>query len=543
MPLKTAAIYSRCSSEESAMKGLSVPDQVEQCQAKAVELGLEVAAVFRDEGISAGVESRDPRDAFDEMIARAKAGEFSHIICRDTSRFGRKPLEGEILEQMLERKHVKVIYLTIPDIGPLTEIVRQVFRTMDRYHSIISREKALSGMRQVVRLGYRAGGPAPYGYRLKHHRIGTKPDGSPYERTTLEPDSSLSGDSQGKNKAEVAEEYFTRRAAGEGRKAIARDFDARGIGTLRGKPWNVSTLSAMEDNLEVYRGVTLWNRSRGGFIPKDEQEHVRMENTHRPLVTAQVAERVRIRRRHKVRPGRKHEYAFSGGILKCGHCGHSFHGNQGIYCCTGRVGRGRDYCPNEGIKANVLEEGVAKILREIYDDEYLEKLAAQRLKAGRSRKKSMKDIIREKIALQAQRERWDEAFGTGKLELEHYLARVKPLGPRLKHLDEELADLQAEGISPENLKRGVRAFLESLHHYPESLRNFVQSMKIHPMKDGKRLFELDLAVRLPKEIQSKLGLSVVAVQEFEKSQVYKLLVWLRRRRARQYVMADGCWKV
>ncbi|MFQ6105434.1 MAG: recombinase family protein, partial [Candidatus Glassbacteria bacterium] len=58
-----AAIYVRCSSEDSAVKGLSIADQVERCKARAAELGLEVGPVFRDEGISAGVESRERRPA------------------------------------------------------------------------------------------------------------------------------------------------------------------------------------------------------------------------------------------------------------------------------------------------------------------------------------------------------------------------------------------------------------------------------------------------------------------------------------------------
>jgi len=66
----TAAIYARCSSEESAVKGLSIADQIERCQAQAKEMGLPVSEVFKDEGYSAGVESQR-RLAFEDMICKA----------------------------------------------------------------------------------------------------------------------------------------------------------------------------------------------------------------------------------------------------------------------------------------------------------------------------------------------------------------------------------------------------------------------------------------------------------------------------------------
>jgi site-specific DNA recombinase len=128
----TTAIYARCSKEESKVKGLSIPDQLERCRARAAELGLQVVHEFTDEGLKAGRESKDYRPGFEEMIARAKSGEFSHIISLDTARFGRDHIEAEIYERLLEKHGIKVLYVLMPfqEGNPYTEILRMFFRRL-----------------------------------------------------------------------------------------------------------------------------------------------------------------------------------------------------------------------------------------------------------------------------------------------------------------------------------------------------------------------------------------------------------------------------
>jgi DNA invertase Pin-like site-specific DNA recombinase len=68
-----------------------------------------VLEVFRDEGFTAGVESKVCRPAFDMRRSKAKSGTFDHILCLSTSRFSRNPIEAETYEWLLERQGVKLV--------------------------------------------------------------------------------------------------------------------------------------------------------------------------------------------------------------------------------------------------------------------------------------------------------------------------------------------------------------------------------------------------------------------------------------------------
>jgi DNA invertase Pin-like site-specific DNA recombinase len=111
MVTMTTAIYAHCSSKESAVKDLSIQDKVERSDKKAKELNLEVLEVFRDEGFSAGVESRVCRPAFDKRDSKAKSGTFGHILCLSTSRFSRDPNEAEAFKRILELQRVNSFIL------------------------------------------------------------------------------------------------------------------------------------------------------------------------------------------------------------------------------------------------------------------------------------------------------------------------------------------------------------------------------------------------------------------------------------------------
>lgn len=59
---------------------------------------------------------------------------------------------------------------------------------MDEVHSLMSREKGLAGMAENVRAGFRAGGRAPYCYRLVSIDTGSIRDGEPVTKTRLDID-------------------------------------------------------------------------------------------------------------------------------------------------------------------------------------------------------------------------------------------------------------------------------------------------------------------------------------------------------------------
>jgi len=107
-------------------------------------------------------------------------------------------------------------------------------------------------MKQNVRSGFRAGGRAPYGYRLKEVPASKHLKGGITTKTILEPNPPYS---------EIITEYFERRAKRENIRAILKDFYKRGILSPSGnRHWSPHSARSIEGNLEVYLGHTIFNR-------------------------------------------------------------------------------------------------------------------------------------------------------------------------------------------------------------------------------------------------------------------------------------------
>ena len=81
METNTAAIYLRKSTEDD---GKSVASQERQLRTKAEQLGIDIAAVYReDDGTSASSVTNHNRPQFDRCLADYKAGIFSIIVVCD----------------------------------------------------------------------------------------------------------------------------------------------------------------------------------------------------------------------------------------------------------------------------------------------------------------------------------------------------------------------------------------------------------------------------------------------------------------------------
>ena len=65
-------------------------------------------------------------------------------------------------------------------------IITPLMHGFAEYHSWESKQKGLAGMAENVKRGFRAGGRAPYGYRLKHEPTGATRDGQPVTKSRLE---------------------------------------------------------------------------------------------------------------------------------------------------------------------------------------------------------------------------------------------------------------------------------------------------------------------------------------------------------------------
>jgi hypothetical protein len=168
---------------------------------------------------------------------------------------------------------------------PITQvIVESVFQAMDEVHSLMSREKGLSGMAENVRQGYRAGGRAPFGYTLVKHETGAIREGAAVTKSTLEPDPAI---------APRIAAYLSARAAGTARVAAAKahGLEKKAKTSLIGIEWNALT----------YAGCLVWNVHNetmpGGGYKDGKKRRPRSEwhineDAHPALITRAEAEAI-----------------------------------------------------------------------------------------------------------------------------------------------------------------------------------------------------------------------------------------------------------
>jgi site-specific DNA recombinase len=299
--MRRFAWYGRLSTKDKQDPTLSFPSQREACAAKAAELGGEIVCDFTDQ--EAG--RRDDRAGWAELLREAKEPEarrFDAVVIYATSRLSRDLFHALTYEREMTRAGVEVFYaLTAGDqTSPEGRLIRHMFQALDQFEVEKLGREVRRGQTQNTRQGYRNGGRAPYGYRLKHE---PHPD----------PARAKAGDTKSRlvverDQAPVIAEIFERFLSGAGYKEIANHLNRPGgppppshVDKRRnasGK-WAKTTIKAMLEN-PVYTGHLYWNRldSRahkqgvGPVTRRSRDEWIEAAEQHEPLITEEQFERV-----------------------------------------------------------------------------------------------------------------------------------------------------------------------------------------------------------------------------------------------------------
>lgn len=321
-----AVTYLRSSKDRS---DVSIDAQRRALHELAQVRSLAIVGEFAD-AVESGKD--DDRPGFQQLLAalRDPSRKWQIVLALDTSRVARRRALSLIFEEHeCARRGVRVIYKSIPDTEPMTEmLLRSILQAMDEWHSLNSKAKGLAGMAENVRQGYRAGGRAPRGYRLEYIGTGAIRDGSPVLKSKL-----VVGDDAPRVAA-----YLRARAAGEPR--------GRVMARLR-LDWPVTSLVGMEWQALTYAGHTAWgihNERNGGAYNtgtkrKPRKDWLVTRSTHEPLITDDEAEAILKRIEHgQERRTRTtaQEYLLAGLLVTPD--GRQWHGDSGEGY---RVGKGR----------------------------------------------------------------------------------------------------------------------------------------------------------------------------------------------------------
>ncbi len=333
--MKPAAAYIRSSKDRA---DVSMAAQERGLRELATARGFRLAETFSD-AVESGKD--DDRPNFQRLITAVQNPRrgWDTLLVFDTARIARRRLLAMIFEEECRKAGVAIIYKSLPEGDPLTDmLIKTVMQGFDEWHSLSSRAKGLAGMSENVKAGFRAGGRAPFGYRLAKVATGAIRDGEPVTKSRLELDPATS---------ESVAAFLTLRAAGIGRTQAARQ--AKMV-------LAVTSLIGIERNALTYAGHTVWNvagEKGSGIKQRPRSEWVVQRDTH-PALIAESDATALLRLHEPKSPGRRQRVseALLGGLLVTPQ-GHAWHGD-GINYRLKRPG-----LPARTISRELIESTVA----------------------------------------------------------------------------------------------------------------------------------------------------------------------------------------
>lgn len=211
--------------------------QEQDCRALAARHGFEVVRVFEENDVSASTRSRKSRPQYDELMARAMAGQIDVILAYSNSRLTRRPMEVEDIIRLHENHGIRVRTVVSGDNDLSTADGRMVARIKgneDAAEAERTSERVKRAKAQAVAEGRYRGGKRPYGYEKGGVAI------VPSE-------------------ASIIWDATTAVLAGRSVRALARELNERGVRTSQGAQW---TQMSLRDVLIRPRNAGLLSRGQ-----------------------------------------------------------------------------------------------------------------------------------------------------------------------------------------------------------------------------------------------------------------------------------------
>ena len=390
-----AAVYARISSDPEGDR-LGVKRQVEDCQGFAERRGWPVHAVYIDDDRSAY--SGRVRPEYRRMLDDIRAGEVDAVVVWHLDRLHRQPKELEEFFDVCKEARLTSLASVTGD----TDLSTHDGQFLARILGAVAKKESDDKSRRITRkhlelaqAGKSAGGGSrPFGYRADRHTV------DPIE-------------------AAAVREASARIRAGDSLRALATDWNARGIATVSGGPWSMQVLrrmlmSARLSGQREYRGEIVAQGDWEPILTPDETARLH----------AVLGDPARFTRRVVRR------YLLSGGLLRCGLCDAVLvarprsDGTRRYVCAKGP---GLPGCGKIAVMADPLEALITEAVLHRLDTP---ELAAAL--AGVAAEDAEADAAQ--LSLAADREQLEElarAYGERQITFPEYLAARKPIEARI----------------------------------------------------------------------------------------------------------------
>ena len=391
--VKAAAIYARISNDPEGDR-LGVGRQIEDCRAEAAHRGWPVADLYVDDDKSAW--SGKVRPEYERMVGDIEAHRIDAVLFWHPDRLTRQPIEMETFVEICRRANVEVAWIG----GALAPRDTDGLLLLRILGAVASDSSAKTSKRIKRKNEERAAAGLPTGG-------GTRPFGYRADRVTVDP-----------FEADLVREAVRRVLAGEYVRAIAREWNARGIPTPAGNTWTVESLRRMLCSARISG-----QREYLGRIVAPGQ----WEAIITPEETARLRAIVDERTRTHSRPVRRY---FLTGLLRCGLCGAPLiarpaAGGTRRYVCA--KGPGHSGCGRMAANAEPIEAFLAEAVAAHLD---LPAVAAAATAAASADAAS----VAEHDGLRADREQLDElarTYAERRVTLSEWLAARKVIEARI----------------------------------------------------------------------------------------------------------------
>ena len=335
--------YIRLSEEDGNNESVSVGNQRKIISQFAEENDIDLVEFYIDDGYKGYKMSRPD---FDRMKEDLEDGVIDGVIVKDLSRFGRNAPRTQILLEDFAKEGKEIISIN-DNYSNLSDEDSMVGITMwfnERYVKDISKK-----IKSVIHSKQKEGKwivNVPYGYKRNYTK-----------RNAFEIDELTCG---------YVKQAFDLYVNGHGDQAIARIFNDNKVPTpsqtevrireeagfepskrIPAKLWSATVVGRMIEN-EFYAGTLVQRKCKtvginGKTVMRGEDEHIRFEDHHEPLIdkdTFELAKRLRVERaaKHQHKGVRKYNNIFAGMII-CSQCGKLMTARSGVtdkryYLCS-----------------------------------------------------------------------------------------------------------------------------------------------------------------------------------------------------------------
>ncbi len=359
-----AVIYTRVSTGEQDKNGTSPETQLEACRAKAITLGVPIAAEYHDGGVSGSLLARAGMQA---ALADIQTGRADTLICANISRYSRDVEHQQAIKKAVKSAGGRLVFCDMDfDDTPEGDLAFGIMGGFAQYEKALIKDRTMRGKRKRAEEGQQPQRNTPaYGYLIITNaqvECGLYPAEMRGRYIIVE------------EKAEIVRDLFTRYAAGLGGFApLAQLLNTRRIPAAQGGLWHPICVAIILRN-PVYKGQPAYGRTSrtlGEAGPNDRNQftgtpllrpraiqkagELPVLLTAPPIVSDELwnAVQVRLAKNQKVLVGNPRQARMLTGRVECP-CGHrativGSRSSKAYQCFAERQGRflrGISVCQN-----------------------------------------------------------------------------------------------------------------------------------------------------------------------------------------------------